>query len=437
MARQEHFSARPDNGVYQYVRRVPLNAAKLDPRGTIRQSLATKDPIEAALKARAIDQSLEALWTALVKGDVAAAESWERYEAAVATTNALGFRYREARDFSANGAFAELLDRMRVAHGSSDAVAEGVVGLIEQPQIRLSQLWGHYERHRSAELMGLSPAQLRSHRLGRERAIGYLIAVIGDKVIAEITRDDVLAFRDWWIVKIAAEGLKAYSANRSFTDLSGMMRVLDDANRTNWAAMWEKVRVGETDSTALDVRVPYSIEFVQKRLLQSGAFDSLKLQARLIIYGMIETGLRPGEICNARAEDIHLGGPIPYVAVAKRTDRRQKSKNAVRTVPLVGVSLWAFRQMPEGLPDYRDNANSASAAINAALDRLKLKETPDHVLYSLRHTFQDRVLAANAPDRVQADLMGHAFERPKYGEGAHMKQKHELLKSIAFQWPAA
>ena len=44
-----------------------------------------------------------------------------------------------------------------------------------------------------------------------------------------------------------------------------------------------------------------------------------------------------------------------------------------------------------------------------------LLETEDHSLYSLRHSFESRLRQAGAPERVLADLMGHAFTRPAYG----------------------
>ena len=51
-------------------------------------------------------------------------------------------------------------------------------------------------------------------------------------------------------------------------------------------------------------------------------------------------------------------------------------------------------------------------------------------MYSLRHSFQERSLAVNTPDRVQADLMGHKFNRPAYGEGAALVHKLERLDKI-------
>jgi len=36
----------------------------------------------------------------------------------------------------------------------------------------------------------------------------------------------------------------------------------------------------------------------------------------------------------------------------------------------------------------------------------------------------------DAPDRVQADLMGHKFNREKYGKGSTLEKKLEWMQKI-------
>lgn len=80
--------------------------------------------------------------------------------------------------------------------------------------------------------------------------------------------------------------------------------------------------------------------------------------------------------------------------------------------------------------DYHDKPDSLSSAMNKYLNENGLLPSDKHTLYSLRHSFQDRLLTANAPDRVQADLMGHKFHRLYYGDGSSLKQKLEWLKKV-------
>lgn len=77
-----------------------------------------------------------------------------------------------------------------------------------------------------------------------------------------------------------------------------------------------------------------------------------------------------------------------------------------------------------------DKPDSLSGALSKYLKSNGLIPSDKHTVYSLRHSFQDRLLAANAPDRVQADLMGHKFHRPYYGEGSSLKQKLEWLQKV-------
>ncbi len=162
----------------------------------------------------------------------------------------------------------------------------------------------------------------------------------------------------------------------------------------------------------------------------------MNLDARCIVYIMIESGMRLGEVCNLRPEDIVLNDEVPHLEVAERTDRRQKTEYSIRRIPLVGVALWAAKQYPEGFPRYQDKADAASALINKIMKKEELRLTRLHTLYSFRHTFQDRIENAGVSDRMQADLMGHEFGRPIYGDGSEMKRRQALLEKIKFAWKA-
>lgn len=423
------------NGIYRYYRRVPIEIAHSDKRKFVRVSLKTKDHRVALDKAADVHTTLEAMWAAMAAGNDNV-EAWERHANAVRLAQSLGFTYLSTKDIAAGSAevLQKRLEAADMEAGVSRAVAEAVTGQVPEADPKISNIWKLYEHHGRANMMGMSPRQLAKHGVSRKRAIKYLQELLGDIPLSQVTRESVLRFRDWWVAKIEKDGLRAYSANRSITDIAGMLTVIDAALRSNFHAVWEKVRIKETNATKLGKRLPFPAAWVQERFLAPGALDSMNLQARLIVYTMIETGMRLGEVCNLRAEDIRLDDEVPHVEVAERADRRQKTEYSIRRIPLVGVSLWAMRQAREGFPRYADNGDGASAAINKQIDEIKLRPTKRHTIYSLRHTFQDRILAAGAQDRMQADLMGHEFGRPSYGDGAEMKQRQELLEKIKFAW---
>lgn len=209
-----------------------------------------------------------------------------------------------------------------------------------------------------------------------------------------------------------------------------MLGVIDSALHTNFRDPWDGIRIKETNATKLEKRYPFSVKWIQDEILKDGILDGMNHEARMIVYTMIETGMRLGEICNLRPIDIKLDDEVPHVEVAERTDRRQKTDYSVRRIPLVGVALWAMKQAPDGFPRYADNADSASAAINKHLRSKGLCPTDRHTVYSLRHSFQDRIENAKASDRMQADLMGHEFGRPTYGDGSEMKRRQAFLNKV-------
>ena len=99
-------------------------------------------------------------------------------------------------------------------------------------------------------------------------------------------------------------------------------------------------------------------------------------------------------------------------------------------IPLAGVSLAAFRACPNGFPRYHDKAG-LSATINKFLRENGLMETPEHSLYGLRHSFEDRMLDRDVDERIRRDLMGHALNRERYGKGATMEHLQQVVQAIA------
>ncbi|MGE6740244.1 DUF6538 domain-containing protein [Allorhizobium pseudoryzae] len=424
----------PKSGRWRYYRRVPRELAGLDSRVHVKQSLKTKNHREALQRAEEVHRATEALWRALAAGADKTA-SVARYEAAVKLAQSYGFTYVPAEQVATLD-LDEIERRLTIAAANIDkpVVVEAMTGTAPTPRPALSSLWALYEEHNAASFRGMSKDQRRKHRLSRERAIAYAVEAIGDKALADITRSDVLSFRRWWIAKMEAESLKAYSVNRSFSDIKGMLTVVDDALQTKFGDAWDKIRIKETNATKLDKRPMFPLEWVQDEILAPGALDMLNEDARLIVYTMVETGCRPGEVCNLRPEDIRLDAEVPHIEIAERDDRRQKTAYSVRRIPLVGVSLWAMKQRPKGFARYADKADSASALINKVLKARGLLPTEKHVLYSMRHTFQFRLEKAGASDRMQADIMGHELGRPTYGDGPEMARRKELLEGMAFRW---
>ena len=222
------------------------------------------------------------------------------------------------------------------------------------------------------------------------------------------------------------------TANKCIGHVSTMFRAISESKQLNLPPIFERVRIrGGKDNQ----RVAFPPVFVQQRILGDGVFDDLNPEARRVIYVIAETGLRLSEAVNLSRETIRLNAAVPHLCVAPE-GRHIKTDEPRREIPLVGVALMAMQAQPDGFPRYRDKADVLSALVNKALDARGLRPELGQSLYSLRHTFEDRLTAVDAPDKIIACLMGHKWSRPRYGVGPSLEHKREWLERIAFRPPS-
>jgi integrase len=250
--------------------------------------------------------------------------------------------------------------------------------------------------------------------------------------MSAVSRVEVLSFRQHLQDRIVGGEIEIDTANKVIGHIAGMFVTINEVNQYGLPAILAKARIsGGKDKQ----RVAFDPDFVRKQILAKGLFDDLNDEARGIIYLVAETGLRPAEACNLNQATIRLKHAVPHVQV--RPDGRQmKTDDSWRDIPLVGVALKVMRRHPDGFPRYRDKADSFSALVNKAFEARKLRPEPGQSFYSLRHTFEDRLTAVEAPEKVVASLMGHKWHRPRYGKGPSLELKRKWLKRIAFRSPA-
>jgi hypothetical protein len=58
-------------------------------------------------------------------------------------------------------------------------------------------------------------------------------------------------------------------------------------------------------------------------------------------------------------------------------------------------------------------------------------QTEDHTLSPLRHSFEERMLAAGVDESIRRDLFGHSLNRKRYGAGASVEHKLRVVQSVA------
>lgn len=423
--------------MWHFVRRVPDEYRELDLRGVVRQSTKIRiadDPkaIRARKTASRLNGVLEAYWRGLVDGR--STEARTRYLEARRRARTLGFDYAPADDL-ANRTILDVVERferlMELRAPDDEAAHVAILGGEAEPRLMLSELLDRFKSITAASRMDMSTDQVRKWENPKKRAIENLIEVIGDKAINRVTRGDALDFRVWWQDRVLSGDVEIGTANKDIGHLNKMFRTIETSDRLGLDKVFGELRIeGETTAS----RVPYSAAFVQSKILETAALDQLNDEARRVVYLVAETGLRLSEAVNLTSETIILDHAVPHVRV-RPDGRRMKTEQSERDIPLVGVALRAMEAQPNGFPRYRDKGAGLSAIVNKVMGNAGLR--PDgQTLYSLRHTFEDRLTAVEAPEKLIAALMGHKYSRPKYGSGPSLSQKLEWLQRIAFRAPS-
>lgn len=414
---------------YHLRRRVPVRYAPVESRKFVYASLHTDSKSVAEQKAPLVWQNQIEAWEARLAGDMDDAE--RRFEAATSLARIRGFRYLPALQV-ADLPREELLTRIEAVadrSGEPDArEAAAVLGGAAEPPITVTRALELYWSFSRDQVMQKSEDQVRRWRNPRKKAITNFVAVLGDKAIAEISRDDMLKFRAWWMDKLEFEGLTANSANKDLVHLGAVLKLVNERKLL-------KLDLPLSDLSFKDdggeQRPSFSNTWIKDRLLADGALSGLNEEARAIVLAMVNTGARPSELAALTPGEILFDAPVPHISL-KPVGRQLKSKNAKRIIPLLGVSYDVFRAFPEGFPRYRAKSASLSATVNSYLFENGLLETDRHSLYGLRHSFEDRMLAAKIDERIRRDLMGHSLGRERYGEGASLAMLKDLLAPMAF-----
>lgn len=414
--------------VWQLYKRVPKRYAPIEPRRFVWLSLHTDSELLAKQKEPATWAQMIEAWEAKLAGDTSDAE--QRFDAARDLAAARGFRYINAEQV-ARLPKNELLQRLEAVAGPDDKPdprdAAALLGGAEEPAITVSRALDLYWKLAADKTLGKNLDQIRRWKNPRIKAISAFIGVIGDKPIHEISGDDMLDFRHFLFERMEAGEITANSANKDLGHFGSVLKLINGMKRLGLVLPLTGLKFAAGEAIP---RPPFSERWIKDKILAKGALDGLNNDARCILLAMINTGARPSELAALTAGQIKLDGDTPHISI-EPIGRQLKSANARRVIPLCGISLEAMRARPDGFERYRDSSASLSATINKYMRANGLMETTEHTLYGLRHSFEDRQLAAGVDERIRRDLMGHALGRERYGKGASLEQMQKLVQATA------
>lgn len=421
--------ARGKGGQLSLYKRVPARYAPIEPRKFVWLALHTDSRAHAERKAVTVWAEMIEAWESKLAGD--SQDAAQRFEAARNLAAMRGFRFLPAERV-AQVPLHELRDRMAavpVRKGEQPDMieAQAVLGGAQEPALTITGALDAYWSPAREKTLGKSEDQLRRWRNPRLKAVRNLVGVVGDKPLSEISADDMLDFRAWWLDRIEAGEVSAGSANKDLIHLGDVLKTVVRMKRLGLVLPLDGLAFKEGEAGQ---RPPFSPAWIKDQLLAPGALDGLNSEARGILLAMVNTGARPSEIANLTRDRIVLDAAVPHVSI-EAEGRQLKSAYARRVIPLCGVSLAAMQANPDGFPRYRDKPG-LSATVNKFLRENGLAQTPAHTMYSLRHSFEDRMLAAGVDDRIRRDLFGHRLDRERYGAGASLEHMQRVVAAISF-----
>jgi len=344
--------------------RVPKRYESVEPRKFVWVSLHTDSRSVAEVKGSAVWSQMNEAWEAKLAG--ASTDAEERFAAARELAQVRGFRYLPVPTV-AKLPVEDLLRRVEavsVRAGDPDPVeAAAFLGGAKEPEITVSRALELFWQLAKDRTLGKSDDKLRRWRNPRIKAVKNFIDVIGDKPIRQITGDDMLDFRGWWLERLEVEDMTPNSANKDFGHFGDVLRTVNKMKRLGLVLPLSDLAFKNVEAKT---RPPFSVAWMRYRLLAPGALDSLNPEARGILLTMVNTGCRPSEIAALRAGQIHLDAKAPHISI-EPIGKQLKSANARRVIALTGVSLAAMRAFRDGFPRYVKNSATLSATVNKYL----------------------------------------------------------------------
>jgi len=418
---------------WHYYRSVPREFADVERKPLISFSLKTGDFTEAKRMAADISARMEQDWRqAKARGvSLCAQDAAERYRAAAAVQRQYGFVPKHAAVLTDE----ELLDRLRLLIVGNHSTPEqgAVLGLTPEPQFSLSDAFDRFWDYIKDEWSRVSHDQQRVKRNIYLKAIRNFEQAVGPLLFHKVERNHAVQFRAWWVERVKEKGLKPYTANREINSLRRMFGVNYDIDGRSRANPFSGVRLKETAEVA---RIPLSAEQINA-LIRPEALPGLAKDFRRLLLLLVNTGMRPVEAIGLELEDVILDHGVPHVHVRKNATRGLKTDHSERLLPLVGVSLVAAQELVTvgGWGKRLGKNMYATSVINKAMRDSGIVTDKRQSLYSLRHWFQDQLTKRDVVDRAQAQLMGHKFQRPKYGYGKDLAELRDIIQPFAIAAP--
>ena len=277
------------------------------------------------------------------------------------------------------------------------------------------------------ELKGLNKTAL--FFTSAKRNIRYVTDHLGDNPIDTYTSANAASFRD----SLSTRGLSASSINRVFSSVRAVVNLSIQENGLDCSNAFANIYLPKK---TVSKRLPIpNDEIINIQNVCLNIAD----ERRLLIALISDTGMRLSEAVGLVWGDVVIDHQFPHIYLVPHPWRPLKTFGSERVVPLIGVSLHAIKIMHQQshctqflFPSYTNeekcNGNSASAALNKWIKAY----TKHGVIHSFRHSFRDRLRAAEINTELTDQLGGWSVSSigQSYGAGHTLEQKYKAMSRI-------
>ena len=153
----------------------------------------------------------------------------------------------------------------------------------------------------------------------------------------------------------------------------------------------------------------------------------------LLILLLIDSGCTFEEIVGVDLEDIYLDSYLPFIIIRSNKRRVIKNVNKLRTIPLLGNSLWSIQKINENklkkkkfFTLSKKERDNLKVFLNQTLKGIVHYKT----LISFKKTLISRLIKINCPERVILDIIGNSKKNRLYNEEISLEVKASWLEQI-------
>lgn len=257
-------------------------------------------------------------------------------------------------------------------------------------------------------------------------AINAFVKVVGERDVRAIRRADVKRF----VAHELARNVKPSAVRRRCVSLQGIITDYFDEKDIDQPNPFARLEIAGS-APSVDDRYCFHRKMMDDIDAYVAKSNRIKPETRNTLTLIKYTGAGPNEIGGLALADVVLDHEIPHIIIRKNDTRglkvraqgaNDKRSPRERRIPLLGPALDAARNAVErakrrrakpkdrlftrGFGKNGRKADGISANLNALIDRAGIK-SKKHTLYSYRHTFKEALVAADVPENLRRQLMGH------------------------------